>query len=134
MLSKKDVVSDDVVDEYLSNKEVRLLTPTVIRKRRTRRLHMITRRWFSVILDKIVVEVLKGNRILLPNNIIILIGRDKSTKYLSFKHKPSRYANVHTNGVKYGILITGFVHNYHIKMSTKYRMELSKRLQNGQEY
>ena len=129
-----DIVSDDIADEHLSNKEVRLLTPTIIRKRRTRRLHVLTRRWFFTILDKIVVEVLKGNRILLPNNIIMLIGRDKSTKYLSFSHNPQKYANVHTNGVQYGMLITGFVHNYHIKMSRKYRMELSKRLQNGQEY
>ena len=44
------------------------------------------------------------------------------------------YPNLHTGGAVYGIKLIGIDHDYHFKLSPKYRKELAKRLFNGQEY
>ena len=115
-------------------KTLKRLTPTYDKGRQNSRVrtYALARSIFREFEEKIVEYALEGHRILFPGNIQIYIGVDHSMDNVPQLYKP--YHNLHTAGKRYGLLIKGVDHTYHVKMAPEYRKELARRLYDGQEY
>ena len=108
--------------------------PKYTREPHNKRVNFLGHHIFRKFLERVVEHALDGDRILFPNNRQIYIGVDKSFDALKKYDMFEKFANLHTAGKQYGLIIDGVKEDYHVKLTIDYRNELARRLKDGKEY
>jgi hypothetical protein len=84
--------------------------------------------------QKIIAKILVGDRVFLTPKKVMYIGMIPDNPARIAKWRNKNRLNLHTNGRRYGVKITGFAHNCYIRMPSNKRMDLMRRIKTGQKY
>lgn len=93
---------------------------------RVRWAKLVYDRFCTFLSDYLADSLINGDRIETFNGHKWMIAGDDNPN--------SRHSNWHTNGVKYGVVISGIKSKFGIRLSRKKRKELQSRIMSGQNY
>lgn len=123
----------ELIREHVSKEEMCKTLNIYSFKRNLKKMaQAISHKIVVLFLKKLVDHMMESDRILLPFGRSMYIGVMPKRKEGTYKR---RYLNLHTGGKVYGVKLMGAeTRNYHIKLNPARRVELMKRLEEGQEF
>jgi hypothetical protein len=129
-----DLAGDgSLIKEHVSKEEMCKTLNIYSFKRNLKKMsRVLAQKILTLFFKKLVDHILNGDRVLLPHGRSMYIGVMPKRKQGTYNR---RHLNLHTGGKIYGVKLVGVKpHNYHFKLNPARRIELMKRIQEGQEY